>query len=75
MNDEVKSEEFASHALFNTDDAGQLTHLRGTAIPQGTIHTAISASSAELPAIDNDWVLKGAYAFARQLRQRSPGTA
>lgn len=63
----------ASHTpLFESDDAGQVTHVRGLALPPGVIHMVAGGSvSDRSPGRDTAWVIRGAYRFARRV-QGSP---
>jgi hypothetical protein len=58
--------------FFESDVSGKVTHVRGTPLPDGLIHTVTGTSLSERsPARDTSWVIRGAYKFARRVRGES----
>jgi hypothetical protein len=56
--------------LFASDDAGNVTHLRGVQLPGLLFHTFAAASLSErAPIKDTTWVVRGMYKFARRVQE------
>ena len=55
--------------LFESDDNGKVTHLRGVELPSSLFHTVADQSLSErAPKKDTEWVVRGAYKFARRVQ-------
>lgn len=54
---------------FEVDQLGNLTHINGTALPEGLVYASISPSiAAAAPLVGSEWTIDAAYANARRLR-------
>lgn len=59
--------------LFTSDDAGNVTHLRGVELPPFLLHAiAVSSLSDRSPTKDSEWVVRGAYRFAKRVQGEAP---
>lgn len=59
-------------SLFELNDAGSITRLRGEKIESASHLIRVLAEHGEsAPPKETDWVLKGAYSFARRIGCKS----
>jgi hypothetical protein len=57
--------------LFESDEDGKVTHVRGVELPGGYFRTLADASlSDRAPTKGSAWIIRGAYKFARRLQGR-----
>ena len=69
---EITTDNSDTYVLFEANANGQVTHVNGKKIPDDLIVATVNAAAVEQPPMSNsDWVLRGAYSFANQLRSKS----
>lgn len=57
--------------LFESDDNGMITRVRGKDLPRHLLHALTDRSfSDRAPSRDSAWVIRGVYKFARRVQGR-----
>jgi len=57
--------------LFESDENGKVTHVRGVELPSGYFRTLAEGSlSDRAPSKGSTWIIRGAYKFARRIQGR-----